>query len=335
MISRFCTLAVAAGALACLTSGTAAAQALKPFSLRLDWVTHGMHSPFLLAVDKGLFKAAGLDLKMEDGNGSVVTTQLIGNGQFDIGFANGAVMAMGRDKGLPVKSVTGFVRKSDMGIFVTKSSGIKTVKDFEGKKLIYTNGSLETPFMDALFKAGGTSRDKIQLVAVTAAAKFGTYVNGGGDGVITTIPSYHTQIQEKVASTEIHFADYGLQLPGFGLLTTEDTMKKKPEEIRIFVKVVLDTLAYIMQSDEKAMEAATAMARQRPQANIDVKLMATMIKDFYPYFQTKHTSGKPLGWQTAEDWAETVSSMEASEVLKKGTKPTDYFTNDFIPAPKS
>jgi len=328
-------LSAPAVALACLLAGTAAAEDLKPFAVRLDWLPLGSHAAYHLAMDKGLYRKAGLDVKMEDGNGSVVTVQLVGAGQFDLGVASGAVMAMGRDKGLPVKSIAGFIRKSDMGIFVTAASGIKTVKDFEGRKLIYTNGSLETPFMDALFKAGGTSRERIHLVSVAAAAKLNTYLAGGGEGVITTISSFHTQIQAKLPSTEIYFSDYGLPLPGSGLFVTESTLLKKAAELRAFVKVTVETMDYVMASEAHVEEAAAAIARQRPQANVDPKLMVQLIKDYFPYYFTARTKDKPHGWQSPEDWAETIQAMEESAVLKKGTRPEDYFTNDLLPAPKS
>jgi NitT/TauT family transport system substrate-binding protein len=337
MTTSFRLMAAAiAGAATCLVAGVASAQALKPLTVRLDWVTHGMHAAFLLAAEQDLYKKAGLDVKMEDGNGSVVTVQLVGSGNFDVGHANLASMAMGRDKGLPVRSVAGYLRKSDMGVLTPVELNIKTVKDLEGKRLIYTTGSLEAPFLDAFFKNGGTSRDKINLVSVAAAAKINTYVGGGGEGVISTVPNFLALVKAKRPSNAIHFADYGLPLPGFGLFATDDTIKKKPDEVGRFVKVINDAWAYIMQSDAHVAEAVKAMAKQRPQAQIDEKIMVEQVKDYLSYFYSKHAGkDKPIGWQSEEDWAETVKAMQDSDVLKKTAKATDFFTNQFIPAPKS
>jgi len=329
--------AIVAAAIAGFAGATAAAQDLKPLTVRLDWVTTGMHAPFHLATEKGLFKAAGLDPRIEDGNGSVTTVQLVGNGQFDLGHANLASMAMGRDKGLPVKSIAGFLRKSDMGVAVPVDSGIKTVKDMEGKRILYTTSSLEAPFLDSFFKAGGSSRDKINLVAVSAAAKVNTYFAARqADGVISSIPGMLTFMRTTRPSNAIHFVDYGLALPGFGFVATEEALKKKGDEIRRFVAVITTTWAYVMASDAHYEEAAVAIARQRPEAKVETKMMAQMIKDYVSYFNSKNAGpDKPIGWQAEADWAETVKAMEEAEVLRKGSKPSDYYTNDFLPAGKS
>ncbi|MBM3573971.1 MAG: hypothetical protein FJX52_16675, partial [Alphaproteobacteria bacterium] len=87
-------------------------QAMDKLTVRLDWAPHGMHAPIHLAIEKGWFKRANLDVQVEDGNGSVVTTQLVGSGNFDVGHANLSSVAMGKSKGIPVISIAGFVRKS-------------------------------------------------------------------------------------------------------------------------------------------------------------------------------------------------------------------------------
>jgi len=328
--------AAIAGAAAVFVAGTASAQALKPLTVRLDWVTHGMHAAFHLATEKDAYRKAGLDVKMEDGNGSVVTVQLVGSGNFDVGHANLASMAMGRDKGLPVISIAGYLRRSDMGVLTPVELNIKTVKDLERKRLLYTTGSLEAPFLDAFFKAGGTSRDKINLVSVAAAAKINTYVSGGGEGVISTVPNFLSLVKAKRPSNAIHFVDYGLALPGFGLLTTDDTMKKKPDELGRFVKVINETWAYILQGDAQVLEAVKAMAKQRPQAQIDEKIMVEQVKDYLDYFYSKNAGkDKPIGWQAEADWADAVKAMSEADVIKKSSKPSDFYTNQFIDGSKS
>ena len=76
------------------------ARAADPLSLRLDWSPHAMHCSFHLASERGWFKKAGLDVKIEDGNGSTTTVQLVGAGNFDVGHAALAPMAIAHAAGL-------------------------------------------------------------------------------------------------------------------------------------------------------------------------------------------------------------------------------------------
>ncbi len=119
------------------------AQQLEAVHVRLYWNPWGVHSAFHLATVKGWYKAAGLDVDIEDGNGSVTTVQLVGSGgNFDVGHASLSSMMIAKDKGLGVKAIGEFTRKSDIGVIVPVDSPIKTPADLRGKKVIYTAGSL-------------------------------------------------------------------------------------------------------------------------------------------------------------------------------------------------
>src|SRR5688572_1957099 len=89
-----------------------AAWAQDKVAVRLDWTPWGIHAGIHLAAEKGWFKQNGLDVTVEDGNGSVTTVQLVGSGRFDVGNASLAPMMIARDKGLPVRAIANFVRKN-------------------------------------------------------------------------------------------------------------------------------------------------------------------------------------------------------------------------------
>ncbi|MGE4080875.1 MAG: ABC transporter substrate-binding protein, partial [Reyranella sp.] len=61
-------LGTAAAAAVLALSLPAAAQT--PIKFTLDWVFQGPTSPFLVALEKGYYKAEGLDVTMDPGQGS-------------------------------------------------------------------------------------------------------------------------------------------------------------------------------------------------------------------------------------------------------------------------
>ena len=40
--------------------------------------------------------------------------------------------------------------------------------------------------------------------------------------------------------------------------------------------------------------------------------------------------GKPLGWQSTEDWKQAVAAMSEAGVMKGDAKIADFYTNDLI-----
>ncbi len=326
-------LAGVVGVASALCSLQAGAQ--EKVRVRDSWVPSGVQAAWHWGLEKGIFKKHGIDLTHEDGNGSTVTVQLVGAEKFDVGYTDLSAMTIGRERGMRIISIAGLMRQTTMGIFVPKGSGIKTIKDLEGKEVIYTATSFEGPFMDAFLRAGGTSREKVNLVSVDASAKVSTYAGGRGQGMITSIPFGAPQVERVRPSDTILLADYGFVLPSYGLVVHENTLKNRPDALRKVTAGFVESWQQIIDGgDRTAQEAADIIIKRRTDAKIDRGQTIEMIKQHIPYFYTQKTKGRPLGWQSTEDWQATLNAMEEAKLIKAGSKPASYFTNDFIPAAK-
>ena len=309
-----------------------AAHALDPIKVKVrdSWVPGGASSVFYYAAEKGIFRRHGLDLDHEDGNGSTVTVQLVATKQAEVGHGDLSAMAIGRGKGMKVISVGGLMRGTPLGIFVPKGSGIKTVKDLEGKEVLYTATSFEGPFMDTILKAGGTSREKVNLTSVDAASKISSYNAGRGSAMVTTIPFGMSSVAKARPSDVIRFSDYGLVLPSYGLMVHEDTVREKPEMLKRLVAAYFEAWSSILANPAEVEATARALIKRRPDSKIDAQQIIDYVAMNKEFFYTKETTGKPLGWQAESDWASTLKTMEDSKLLKPGSKPNEYFTNAFI-----
>lgn len=314
---------------------TQSPSALERFTVRDSWSVTGLQAGLYWAMEKGLFAKNGIDITFEDGNGSGTTVQLINAGQFDVGHTDLSVMAIGRGKGMKLTSIGGLIKKTSIGVFVPKGSGIKTPKDLEGKEVIYTPSSIEGPFMDQFLKAGGTSRDKVNLVSVDAAAKMPSYAAGKGDAMVTAIPQGLGYVEKARPSDYILFGDYGLDLPSYGIVVTEQTLKtRSPNALKGLVTAYFDAWQQIVDGGEPAIaEAATIIMRHRPDAKLERDLLMSSTREHAKYFQTPNTTSKRLGYQSTEDWKQVIATLEGAKLIPIGSKPSDYFTNDLITGP--
>jgi len=76
-------LVVAATALG---AASAAAQTAVKFSL--DWKFEGPAAPFTVAIDKGYFKAEGLDVTIDTAGGSLEPINRVASGTYDMGIGD-------------------------------------------------------------------------------------------------------------------------------------------------------------------------------------------------------------------------------------------------------
>ncbi|RAI44426.1 ABC transporter substrate-binding protein [Rhodoplanes roseus] len=322
-------LGLASIAVATTVGGAAPARAADTLTMRLEWSAYVMHLPFYLALEKGWFKAAGIDLQMEDGNGSITMVQLVGNGKFDLGHGALSSMAVGASKGLALVAVSEYLQKSPLGIIYDAKYDITAMKDFAGKKMIYTPASFESPFLEPFFKQNGVPMGSLNMVGVEASAKMSSYMTGVAEAFVTTVPADLPRVEEKRASKAILFADYGMNLPTFGIVAGTEALKTKGPAIKRFVSVVSAAWEYILAGH--ADEAAEAVMKQRPNAATTAERLKAEFKQQAPYFGEQGKTVFP-GLQSKEEWAKALTVMEAAKVIAPGTTPEKYFTNDYVDA---
>src|SRR5437762_11553018 len=89
----FVVLLIALGtALVGAIGGPASAQAPEKVVFALNWFAVGDHAAYWVALDKGYYKARGLDVDLQNSKGSGDSIARVDTGRADIGLADSAVV---------------------------------------------------------------------------------------------------------------------------------------------------------------------------------------------------------------------------------------------------
>src|SRR6185369_1160918 len=94
------TLLVAAAGL-----GTPQAQPAQKVVFALNWFAVGDHAAYWVALDRGYYKAKGLDVEMQNSKGSGDSIAKVDTGRADVGLADSAVVIAAVGRGAKTKVV--------------------------------------------------------------------------------------------------------------------------------------------------------------------------------------------------------------------------------------
>src|SRR5229473_5844346 len=133
------TVAIAAagtlGASAGAGTRSAGAQKLTKVTLQLKWVTQAQFAGYYAALEKGYYKAAGLDVRIKVGGPNITPEQVVVGGQADIGLDWLPNLFATREKGGKIVSVAQVFARSGMTELTWKSSGIDSIAKMKHKKV--------------------------------------------------------------------------------------------------------------------------------------------------------------------------------------------------------
>jgi NitT/TauT family transport system substrate-binding protein len=304
------------------------ARAADKLSVKLDFLPWGLHAAMHLANVNGWFKEAGLEVDVQDGRGSANTLQLVNAGQFDVGQIQVGLLSQAAANGARMKAFAGFMRGTDLAVIVPKDSTLTKVENFRGKSLVVFAASPWAPFVDLWLKAGGLSRDTVNVMLVDPSALFGTYTAGRADGLMSPIGSGLPVAQKARPSRAIMASDAGINFPSYGLVATDTVLQSKREALVRLVQVQQRSWAWLR--DGHLDDGVAAMQSQRPDARLDGDIVRGQTELCLSLFDTPATKGKPIGWQSEADWEGGIATQVAAGVVKPGLKASDFYTNEMI-----
>ena len=291
-----------------------------------DFGFNGRHAYYYVALDKGYYKAAGLDVKIVRGQGSSDAVKQVASGTAQIGFADtSAVIFAKANDGIPVKLVSVIYAKPPHAIYVLKESGITKPKDLEGKKLADTAFSAMPKMFGAYAKAAGIDASKVTWVIAGSDALPGMLSLGRVDGIgqYTVGEPLLRKTAEPKDIVQLAYSDVGLDYYGSGLVTMESTLQSNPDLVRKFIAATLHGLKDAMANPKEAGEIMHKYHREVDEGvasaeTIKVGQLATV-------------ADAPLGAIDSARLQRTIDIISAAYALKSTVKASDIFAPGFVP----
>jgi ABC-type nitrate/sulfonate/bicarbonate transport system substrate-binding protein len=303
---------VLAGALASLLPVPAIAQSApdaQKVEILLDWKALPTFAGFYLAREMGAFERRGLEVAFAETQGATSSAEMIGSGkQYWIGSSSGIATAIGRSKGLPIKSLAVYYAKTPTVIYTRGEDRIAHPRDLYGKTLGLVPGSITNEEFRALMTANKLDRSKIKETTVSWNAY--DLVEKKVDALIDYDEMAPAElIAEGRRITMIRLSDFGVKAYSLNLIVN-DAAWADPAKREIAKKIEEAVQEGYNMVRERPADAASHFSRIFPR-------LAPRYVDRSTATVSQQLSGPPTGQQTRAGWEATINTLETLGLLAK------------------
>jgi NitT/TauT family transport system substrate-binding protein len=262
-------------ALAVSLASAAPASAETKLKMVLNWKYQGPQGVFFLADDRGYFKTAGLEMTIDQGNGSGAPIPLVANGTYDVGF--GDINALIQFAALKPEdaaiAVYVMFNQPPFTIAVKADSPIKTPKDLEGKTLGGSTNDAALKLFPAFCKITKIDCSKVSITNMQPNLREQMLMQGqidGAFGYVNTIRFSAKLIGVDVDKQLrfINYGDYGMDLYSNAIIVSKKLAKDNPAAVRGLVAAINHGLEDALKDPDAAV---AAVAKREPLIKVPVE----------------------------------------------------------------
>jgi NitT/TauT family transport system substrate-binding protein len=317
---------------ALFAAGPALAQT--PVKFTLDGKIEGPVAPFVVAVDKGCFKAQGLEVTVDPALGTPEAIGRVASGNYDMGFAGIVALMKFRDQnpGAPVRAVFMVYNKPAFAIVGRKSRGVLKPKDLEGRKLGAPPADAAYAQWPIFVNANGIDATKVTIVNIGIPVREPMLASGEVDAISGLSFSSALDLKQRgVPPDDINvllMADYGVELYGSAVLVNSKFAAEKPEAVTALLRGLVCGINETARSPFTAIESVLRRNDAAPRA-VELERLRMVLQDNILTDEVK-TNG--YGGIDGARFDRAIDQLGLAYSFKAKPKSGEVFDPSFLPS---
>jgi NitT/TauT family transport system substrate-binding protein len=303
-----------------------------PVTFSLDFRALGRHAAWYVALEKGYYKNAGLDVTIIPSQGTAQAIQSIESKAAQFAFSDVAGLVAARaNSGVTAKMVAVIYQKAPYAIFSLRSgANVTRPEQLENLEIASGAGSFTQKVIEAFMKEKGLNADTVKYTNIDPAARIGMLVAKKVPAIETFAMSMPGVVKAAGGADAQIFllANAGLTLYSNGILVREDYLKAEPDKVKGFIKASLqgwkDTIA-------NPKEAADIVAKHIKGLDPDIAAQEILIVN--ALVATTETRGKGLGTIDSKQMAASVDLIAKGIGAEGKVAAKDVYDTSALPNP--
>ncbi|VVD79741.1 nitrate ABC transporter permease [Pandoraea capi] len=301
----------------------------------LSWLPQGSTGGVIVAINKGFYREAGLDVSAIVGHGGQRTVNEVDQGLFEFGYGDPISVMLNRAQGGKTKMVGSInaVWPGAICYLVKPGRTIAKPADLKGMSMGGGGASPLQNIVPAWLKANGLPPTSVKLLRLDPSTINPSFLQGRVDltecwegANLPVLKSLAAKQGREIGS--LRYRDFGLDMVGNGIVTTEKMIEQKPDVVRRFVQATYRGYAWMREHPE---ESAAVIVSQYPM--LDKQVMVEQIRQIGTLETDRETKGpnshKP-GWLPVPRMEATAKFVRDAFNLAPALKATDIYTNQFV-----
>jgi NitT/TauT family transport system substrate-binding protein len=266
---------------------------------------NGQYAQVAYGVQEGIFRKYGINFHIEypTTNGSPIN-QLVVNGTYQLTGADPLQLIAEYSSGVKLKAIASFVESTPYGLTLRKSDGITSAKQLVGKAVGVPAGSTAGAVLDAYLKNEGMNPSSVKQVDLSLSVMPAALVSGKIDAILAYPSGQDPKVNALgVQTNDLLFKDAGISCIAYVWAVGAAWAHQHPTVVQNLVKAIQASTSAAQKNPEAAAKALIATA---PSIAPSLSVVLQSMKAEKPFLDSPNTVGKPVGYMSPKDWAETL-----------------------------
>jgi len=290
-------------------------------SLQLKWKHAFQFAGYYMALEKGYYDEAGLDVTIIEGGPDQPPVKHVHAAEGHYAVSDSGIM-IAHAKGEPVKVLAAVFQHSPLALAVKKSSGIRSFKGLRGKRIMMQRDEMDASIVAAIHKAGLSEADYIRQ---DTSFDLDDLIDGNTDAFSVYTTDQPHQLRERgVRYRLLEPIQLDIDFYGDLLFTSVKETRRHPERVKAFTQASMKGWHYALEHVDETIQLIRTKYNSQNLSLRQLHFEASKTADIILKDEIE------LGYISQFRWEQIASTYARLNLIPDSYEPTGFI---FEPAP--